>query len=644
MKKIIYLAALFYMSTSYCQKDHGQQYIDTFQMRPITIEKLEGFKKKLQGNEELKGWTKYYAFRCYYFFRKMKKDSALFYADKAIKHHRNFEADQEYQTSNLQRVHFVRGYYARLDDRYKEAVRHYHKGLKIARFDEKLFSKKSNYLPYIARDLGNSYLKLGYLSSAKKYYSGLLTNLWFMNRAGWEVHHKLGLIYSYQKVVDSADYHFHKGLSLIDTKFKEHKNYEEYKATFYGNLGSLFLLKKEKDSAIHYFKLIKETGEFAPSSRLPKRNTISDLYRIIYGSYVAIWEGRNKPAIENLKSVQKAIEKNELDQKDRAVQDLRTKTLDGLIMAYTAMADFRAAFETSLKKNALDQTVNDRILRENLEELEAIFEVREKERKIGALENISHTQESSIKQQKTIIYFLLFLLLIICLIGYLLWEQKNLKNKLDKEYLKQKLLQTQLDPHFVFNTLNCIYHLTHKNAMAAASYILKFSKLLRLVLQNSREEFVSLKDEISTIQNYMELQSQFVKKFDFSINCDNQLSQDDIFLPPMFVQPFIENTIDHGFRSDNGNLLTIDINIDKIKNILEFTIVDNGIGYYNTLKDKTTKVTERHRSLSGKILEERLLLYANSLRTDATYEIQYADEKHQLGTRVQLQIPFINET
>ncbi|MFY9244011.1 MAG: histidine kinase [Polaribacter sp.] len=243
--------------------------------------------------------------------------------------------------------------------------------------------------------------------------------------------------------------------------------------------------------------------------------------------------------------------------------------------------------------------------------------------------------------------FILTLSIILLLTGYL-WihfyiKSIHTKNKIKFKALQtknhlltleQKALQLQMNPHFIFNVLNGIKALGNNGKIDQLNTTInKFSILLRSILHNSRKEEITLKEEIVAIKNYIELeQSMNSKVFEYSIETiTNNIDLDEVIVPSMLIQPFIENSIQHGFQPNKKGILTIKIEI--IHGFLHFTIIDNGIGISNS-REKTS--TTNNNSLALKVTKERIyyLTPVNSFNID--------DIKEGLnitGTRVYFKIP-----
>ena len=207
----------------------------------------------------------------------------------------------------------------------------------------------------------------------------------------------------------------------------------------------------------------------------------------------------------------------------------------------------------------------------------------------------------------------IFITGLIILIIYKRFKRKNkeLRDKLDVERsildLEQKALRLQMNPHFIFNALNSIHNLIILNDSAKARYALsKFSKLMRMVLENSREKLISIDDEAETLENYVQLEKLTTQnEFDFIIEIDEDIDTNEPILPPLMIQPFIENAIIHGFKNimHTGELK---VSFKLLgEHILQCTIDDNGIGRANASKINAQK-ENYHKSTALQVTQERL--------------------------------------
>jgi hypothetical protein len=211
-------------------------------------------------------------------------------------------------------------------------------------------------------------------------------------------------------------------------------------------------------------------------------------------------------------------------------------------------------------------------------------------------------------------------------------QQLELENQL-LDY-KQKALHLQMNPHFLFNCLAAISSFIMQNEKEeAAKYLAMFSKLMRFTLESSKENWITIDKELASLTQYLSLEQLRLKNvFDFTITKAISV-EDDMLVPPMLIQPLVENAIIHGIlpKQVKGR---IDLNFEVQNNLLYVTITDNGIGIENSKKLKENQV-ELHKSMALSIIKERLeMLQKNS---NKTAKLEYMQTNS--GTRVLLIIP-----
>ncbi|MCW3466172.1 sensor histidine kinase [Chitinophaga nivalis] len=190
-----------------------------------------------------------------------------------------------------------------------------------------------------------------------------------------------------------------------------------------------------------------------------------------------------------------------------------------------------------------------------------------------------------------------------------LMEKETLENLADKLSLERRLLQSQMDPHFIFNALGNIQGMIlQQDNQLALAYLSKFARLSRQVLEHSRMENITLAEEIATLTNYIELQQlRLNNSFDYHISCADDTDQ-QLRIPPLLIQPFLENAVEHGLKplaSSLRGLLTLHFAENTTDHLLVCTITDNGIGLTESRRRKTNHA---HHSLATKITDERLQL------------------------------------
>jgi len=202
-----------------------------------------------------------------------------------------------------------------------------------------------------------------------------------------------------------------------------------------------------------------------------------------------------------------------------------------------------------------------------------------------------------------------------------------------------------MNPHFIFNSINSIqYYILNKNPQIAYTYLAKFSNLMRRILQNSRINYISLEEELESLNLYMELENiRMEGELKYSVEVDPGLSTKNTFIPSMILQPYVENAILHGLLSKQGDK-EIQIRVKKEITHLYCEIEDNGIGREKAIELNNQR-TKKHESTAMKATKERLeILNHNS---DSKLSIHIIDKKdskgNALGTKVQVFIPIIKQ-
>jgi len=228
-------------------------------------------------------------------------------------------------------------------------------------------------------------------------------------------------------------------------------------------------------------------------------------------------------------------------------------------------------------------------------------------------------------------------------------EQK--RNKLKLEHSKQLIqlrmqaIQAQMNPHFLFNTLNSIKNFIIKNNKKdAVTYLSKFANLIRLILDNSQLQEISLKDEIEIIKLYVEVENiRFNNEILFDVQVDGRVDLAQIKIPPLILQPFIENSIWHGLALKKGKK-KIFVKIKEDKSFANIIIEDNGIGREKAMEIRASKLLNRE-SLGIKLTEERLATYTKYLeeRYKLKFEDLYDEKESPTGTRIIISLPVVSK-
>ncbi len=240
--------------------------------------------------------------------------------------------------------------------------------------------------------------------------------------------------------------------------------------------------------------------------------------------------------------------------------------------------------------------------------------------------------------------------LVVLLIGFILYRSNKMRMRHEivsqqhkASELEMQALRAQMNPHFIFNSLNSInMFILENNKLQASEYLSKFSRLVRLILQNSQEVFIPLERELEALQLYLELESlRFEHRFEYKISVDDEVDTTMLKVPPLIIQPYAENAIWHGLmhKKEKGHL---EIELYLEKEILFCKITDDGIGRKEAAELKR-KSLSTHKSMGIKITEGRIAIMQKMNGKDESVEIKdlvYADGS-AAGTEVVLKIPIM---
>jgi ligand-binding sensor domain-containing protein len=221
-------------------------------------------------------------------------------------------------------------------------------------------------------------------------------------------------------------------------------------------------------------------------------------------------------------------------------------------------------------------------------------------------------------------------------------NREKQKTELNKKIanIESQALRAQMNPHFIFNTLSSIQHyISNNDTDAALKYLSKFAKLMRRIMDNSKQQLISVAEEISALDLYLELEvMRFDKKFEYKITVDSSIDQNYDRIPSMLIQPYVENAIIHGLlpKQGAGRIL---ISMKRHGDTIVCAIEDNGIGRERSKEFKKNRV-QQHKSMGMSITRERLDILNSSLNSNLNAEIVDLYEDGQpAGTKVQLIIP-----
>lgn len=466
-----------------------------------------------------------------------------------------------------------------------------------------------------------------------------------------------------------------EALNDLESLSKEATVTPETKIDIYNELGDLYAEKKDTVSAYNsYYKVLElekspETrGIFSSTNKsgyIDAAKKVSEL-NLKGNRTFENFTIQNQLLLDGLKSkdldlVQTAnynIGSTYLQQKDevKAIPYLfasakiaksrnnpveEQKSVKDLAKAYENLGQYDKALDIYKRYVRLSDSFKS--LQEGNEEASLALnkEFLKQEARIKGLMSSQKEKEASIKRQRTIVWTLVGVLAIFALLTWALVRNIGQKKKANM-VIKLQSLRTQMNPHFIFNSLNSVNNFIAKNDERSANkYLSDFSKLMRTVLKNSDQDFIGLATEIQTLGIYLELEHfRFGDKFDYDLQVASNVEPETVKIPPMLIQPYIENAIWHGLRyKEEKGILEVKFFIEDKK--LFCTIYDNGIGRKKSSELKTTH-QKSYQSTGIKNTKERIELLNKLHKTSLGISIKDIEEDGVgTGTLVKISLPYI---
>ncbi len=447
-----------------------------------------------------------------------------------------------------------------------------------------------------------------------------------------EVNNKLGLAINYHNIGYAKE-----GLGDLDSALEYYKKSLQYNAEINStigkvicnsSIGTILIQKNKNEEAITLISSILEDAK-----KLRDKFHLSGVYSSLGWAYLNTGDYKN---------ARNYLEKGqELALKYNFTSSIKAN-FDYLSSLAEKENDYKQALEYSqeskkwyekIVKEQNVQYVNDIIIKYDTEKISDKLNLLEQEREI---EKLKYRKNRNILIASTAVLFLVVVIL------YVLYRQRYLKNEKRIVILEQDILRSQMNPHFVFNSLNSIKQYIITNEQKNAVYYLnKFAKLMRKILEASKTKEVTLAEELETINLYFSIENiRFSNEIEFTTNIDENLDINSTKIPSLLLQPFVENAIWHGLSSKEG-AKKISLVIDKLSDdFISITIMDNGIGREKSAIIKENKVIKR-KSVGLSLTKQRLVNFVKNYRNK--FSLNFEDLKdsddNATGTKVILELP-----
>ncbi len=480
--------------------------------------------------------------------------------------------------------------------------------------------------PIVKKSLGIALNSIGNINLSQQQYEKAIEFFKQAIKAEDEADSQLGMAINYNNIGEANEQ-----LNRLDTAlfyYRKSLDINRKIGSAYGmaicrlNIGNVFLKKGFPKNALNHYNYAHRT--FLNSG---DRFYIARSYINLGNAYLQLHE--SKTARSNLEQgldIAREIGSNALIEKATRL----------LSEACAQTGNYAKAYD--LYKTAAtyhDSIINDKNS-QYLTFLQTRYETEKNELEIKQLGQQHEIQKHKLRKRSFLLYGAIgFAVAAIIIIGLIAYQQKQ-RYLHRQSLLEQRLLRSQMNPHFIFNCLIAIQNFILKNQKEEASFFLgEFSNLTRSVLDYSRRETISLKEEAQLLKTYLKLQ-QMRFDFEYTLNIAPSIIPENTNIPPMLIQPFLENSIDHGLRpADYKGKIDVDITHNNNNLIVEIT--DNGIGIETASKSTSQRGYSSH---SMRIFKERLVNFRRFYKNNINFEmVDLRHSENGQGTRVTFNIP-----
>ncbi|WP_027125711.1 histidine kinase [Gelidibacter mesophilus] len=444
-----------------------------------------------------------------------------------------------------------------------------------------------------------------------------------------DLNSKIAQTYNVSGKTNQAQDYFDNALSLANKENKTRSVKEKITVADFQSTNRLYDDEIEmRKEALKDIEAIEMEAEIDNESALTSQK---QNYKIGSAYFAQKDYGNAIPYLE--KSIKEASKKEDLIVKKDATRKLSD--------VYYDSGDYKMALDTY---KAYTEVVDELYIKKEQELSQAARfskNITETQNRITTLESDKKLSESLFqltternKRQELIIYSLIGGVLLLLVTAYFMYKyikQQRLANNL----LALKSLRSQMNPHFIFNALNSVNSFIASNDERTANkYLSDFSQLMRAVLENSDEDFISLKKEIELLELYTKLEHfRFQDKFDYEITIEESIKIDEYQIPPMLLQPYIENAVWHGLRYKLGKG-HLDISITKKNdNEITITIADDGIGRIRSKALKTEHQKKQNSKGMGNI-KKRVAILNDMYKDKVDVFVDDFQEAEDVGTKV----------
>lgn len=545
---------------------------------------------------------------------------------KSIIFHKEAKSFADKANSNELRIvslNMIGVAYRRMDV-IKSALDYHTRALKIS-------YKVKNPSPIISYNIAVSQNSIGNIYLALKQYDIALVQFKKSLKIEAAADNKLGLAINYHNIgyAEEAKGNLDIALENYETSlaYNEAINSEVGRMICFNSIGGIYL-KKE-----HYTK-----AEPIIRDALKKALAQKDQFYIA-SSYINL--GQLEMAINQFAEAEKHLKQGLDVSKSYNLKSAEASASSLLSEIYKEKGNYKVALDYYQTAIDIENTI---LTEQNLQYVNDIvieYETENKNNQIKALASENEEVRQRLKHNKSIFWYSMVALLVFSIAMFIINRTRKLRQDKQILTLEQDMLRSQMNPHFIFNSLNSIkLYIINNEKENAVYYLNKFSKLIRKILIASKEKDTSLQDELETMQLYMNIENiRFDNEIDFNINVDDNINTEVTKVPSLILQPFLENALWHGLSAKEDDK-KINLNVFKnAPNYITIEIIDNGIGRMASKKIRDNKKLKR-KSVGIDITKARLANFSKAFENSYSLAIvDLYESESPSGTKITLNIP-----
>ena len=606
--------------------------------------------------DSLKGSFYMYMGKAYYYYYE-KTDSAILFYKKAIPFFTNPQ-NNDYAIS----VRSIMDCYGELGEK-DSCFKYLDESLSIMN----LLPDTSNTKLRLAEVIGSNYGWFGMYKSAIRLYD--LAKNGYLKKKNMQ---GVGMVLSHTALIHDELEETEEAISYWKQSLPFLKNFKRPYATNCSNIGAGYYNLSQHDSAIYYLKESNTIAEQIRMNNLLALNkkinaevlTAKNLFpeaRKLLNECLSFFRENQDPrntiltlfAMSNLDSATGNIQAATQDlnegveiSRKSGFSSMELKALRALSFLSARKGNYKPAWQQLQSAGEIFDSLTKEKTKTDLADFEILYKTQEKEQQIELLKKDNQIKELQLQSNRRDTFFYVLVLALVIVILLVSFYQRNLRHKImvqkTKAELQTQVLRSQMNPHFIFNSLNSIENFVMQNEKRNASdYLNKFSKLIRSILDSSRNELVPVAKDVESLQLYVELeQLRFNNRFSYNTYVDPELIEGDYQVPSLLIQPYVENSIIHGLAHSDKTDLNLIVKAELDKGYIKYTMQDNGIGRKKA-EEYNQYNKPYHKSVGLKITEDRISIFNEAHGVPGMRPVitdLWDEEGHPAGTRVEIKI------